>query len=126
MNLTKLYRPIGLKELDLIEESSMKAFPPRLEWQPIFYPVLNEEYACEIAEKWNTEDESSGYVGFVTSFEIPTSYFEKYEVQNVGSAHHNELWVPAEKLEEFNDQIHGSIKVIKAFYGNEFKGVRKY
>lgn len=49
-----LYRPIGEKELILIAESGFKAYPPRLEWQPIFYPVLNEKYACEIAEQWNT------------------------------------------------------------------------
>lgn len=126
MNLTRLYRPVGFKELSLIEESGMKAFPPRLDWQPIFYPVLNEEYACEIAEKWNTDDASSGYAGFVTAFEILTSYFEQYEVKNVGSKYHNELWVPAERLEEFNGQIQGMIRITKAFYGNEFKGEHKY
>src|SRR5262249_22495793 len=40
-----LYRPVGPKELALIEQSGFSAFPPRLPWQPIFYPVLNEEYA---------------------------------------------------------------------------------
>ncbi|BAY82632.1 ADP-ribosylation/crystallin J1 [Calothrix parasitica NIES-267] len=44
-----LYRPVGEKELVLIKESGCKQFPPRLPEQPIFYPVLNQEYAIEIA-----------------------------------------------------------------------------
>ena len=55
-----LYRPVGEKEKILIEESGYTAFPPRLPEQPIFYPVLNEQYACEIAERWNTKDARSG------------------------------------------------------------------
>ena len=46
-----LYRPVGTAELELIHKSGDKEFPPRLPEQPIFYPVLNEQYACEIAEK---------------------------------------------------------------------------
>jgi hypothetical protein len=34
---TKLYRPVGEKELALIAESGYRAFPPRQFWQPIFY-----------------------------------------------------------------------------------------
>ncbi|MCH2235597.1 MAG: hypothetical protein MK078_15255 [Crocinitomicaceae bacterium] len=41
----KLFRPIGIGEYKLIRESDYKAFPPRLEWQPIFYPVTNQAYA---------------------------------------------------------------------------------
>lgn len=48
-----LYRPVGEKELDLIKESDYRKFPPRLAEQPIFYPVLNQEYATEIARDWN-------------------------------------------------------------------------
>ncbi|MEJ5138021.1 MULTISPECIES: hypothetical protein [Acinetobacter] len=40
-----LYRPIGLFEYQLIAKSGFKNFPPRLYWQPIFYPVLNQKYA---------------------------------------------------------------------------------
>lgn len=63
-----LYRPVGQKELDLIRESDWTAFPPRLSFQPIFYPVTNEEYAAQIAREWNTKDAASGYVGYVTRF----------------------------------------------------------
>jgi hypothetical protein len=37
-----LYRPVGQAELELIEASGWRAFPPRLAHQPIFYPVANE------------------------------------------------------------------------------------
>lgn len=118
--ITTLYRPVGLKELNLIIDSDMRYFPPRLEWQPIFYPVLNQEYAEQIASKWNTGDGGSGYCGIVLSFDLPSDYLKKYEIQNVGGFIHNELWVPAEELEEFNDKIIGQIKPITAFVGKQY------
>ncbi|WP_165024311.1 ADP-ribosylation/crystallin J1 [Dysgonomonas sp. ZJ279] len=117
---TTLYRPIGLKELQLIIDSNFKSFPPRLGWQPIFYPVLNQEYAEQIAQKWNTGDEFSSYCGIVTKFELVTDYLQKYEVHNVGGFIHNELWVLAENLAEFNSQIINSIEVITVFTGEKF------
>jgi hypothetical protein len=112
---TTLYRPVGQKELDLIRESDFKAFPPRLFWQPIFYPVLNEEYAVGIARNWNTKDEASGFVGYVTRFEVRTEFLSKYDVQTVGSRVHQEYWIPAEDLEAFNQNIIGPIEVIAEF-----------
>lgn len=120
MNPVTLYRPVGIKELELICESGMKAFPPRLEWQPIFYPVLNSPYAEQIALEWNTRDEFSGYAGFVTAFDLPAEYLEQFEVQTVGDNMHQELWVPAEQLSEFNQMIANGIRVTKAFYGTNY------
>lgn len=117
---TTLYRPIGLKELQLIIDSDYKKFPPRLSWQPIFYPVLNQAYAEQIAFEWNTNDEFSGYCGVVTAFSLPIDYLQKYPVQNVGAKIHEELWVPAEDLEDFNNQIIGAIEIIKVFVGMQF------
>ena len=114
---TTLYRPVGQKELDLIAASGFKFFPPRLEWQPIFYPVMNEEYATFIAREWNTRDEASGYVGYVLRFAVNTEYLAQFPVQKVGSATALELWIPAERLEEFNQNIEGRIEVISTFYG---------
>jgi len=113
----KLYRPVGEKEMDLIRKSDFTKFPPRLAWQPIFYPVLNEKYACEIAEKWNTRDADNGNVGYVTSFEIPDDYYNTFTVNCVGMPHHVELWVPSDKLNEFNDKIVGKIAIEKVFRG---------
>ena len=123
MKTITLYRPIGEKELILIAESNFKKFPPRLSWQPIFYPVLNEAYACEIASKWNTKDEFGNYLGFVTEFKILEEEFLKYKIENVGGKIHNELWVPAEDLEQFNASIQDEIKVSKVFVGEKFVDV---
>lgn len=115
-----LYRPVGEKEMILIIKSDYKKFPPRLEWQPIFYPVLNEEYASEIAEKWNTRDEAGNYLGFVTEFEVLEEVMNQYPSQNVGAKNHNELWIPSEELEAFNQAIFGNIEVTKVFVGSNF------
>ncbi|WP_299677967.1 ADP-ribosylation/crystallin J1 [uncultured Tenacibaculum sp.] len=121
MKKIKLYRPVGEKEMLLIAESGFEKFPSRLEWQPIFYPVLNEEYASEIASKWNTTDPFGNYLGFVTAFEISEDEFKKYPIENVGGKIHNELWVPADQLESFNEAIQGEIKTLKVYIGKDYK-----
>ena len=110
-----LYRPVGQRELDLIAESGYRAFPPRLHWQPIFYPVMNEEYATFIAREWNTKDAVSGFAGYVLRFQVRAEYISQFQVQKVGSATALELWIPAERLAEFNDNIVGTIEVISEF-----------
>jgi hypothetical protein len=112
---TTLYRPVGQTELDLIRAAGMRRFPPRLSWQPIFYPVLDEAYAIRIAREWNTKDPASGHVGYVTRFEVLTAFLRRYEVQEVGGRTLRELWVPAEELEVFNDNIVGEIEVIHQY-----------
>src|SRR4051794_38216167 len=112
---TTLFRPVGQKELDLIRESGFRDFPPRLFWQPIFYPVLNEEYATGIARDLNTKDEASGHVGYVTRFHVRTEFLRKYDVQTVGSSIHQEYRIPAEDLSEFNENIVGPIEVIAEY-----------
>jgi len=116
MSTTRLYRPVGLKEMELIAETGYNAFPPRLDWQPIFYPVTNQEYAEQIALEWNTVDEFSGFIGIVTTFDVNTVFLEKYEVQNVGSKNHNELWILSEDLPAFNANIIGGIELVKVYF----------
>jgi hypothetical protein len=113
-----LFRPIGQKELELIQSSDYREFPPRLPWQPIFYPVLNEEYATQIARDWNTKDAASGYAGYVTRFHVRKAFLRRYPVQTVGSSIHQEYWVPAEDLNEFNQNIVGRIEIIAEFRGS--------
>ncbi len=120
MKTQVLYRPVGLKELELIAATGWKGFPPRLDWQPIFYPVLNEVYAAQIAEQWNTGDEFSGYCGAVTTFEVDAEYLMQYHVQNVGDVIHDELWIPAAALPEFNAHIVNGITVLNVFFGEKF------
>ncbi len=92
-----------------------------MEWQPIFYPVMNEAYSIEIATKWNLDDEGSGYSGFVTAFDVDKEFISKYKVENVGGSIHNELWVPAEELEEFNSHIVGEIRITKTYFGKKYQ-----
>ena len=74
-----LYRPVGQKELDLIETSGWRHFPPRLDWQPIFYPVLTAADATKIARDWNTKDEANGGVGDVLRFEVDDAYLAEHQ-----------------------------------------------
>ena len=113
--MTTLFRPVGQKELDLIAATGFSRFPPRLPSQPIFYPVLTEPYAVEIARDWNTRDEASGYAGYVLRFRVETEFLARYPERIAGAARHRELWVPAEDLDEFNRHIRGPIEVIAEF-----------
>ena len=114
-NPMKLFRPVGEKELQLIQDSGNKEFPPRLPEQPIFYPVLNLKYAQEIAEKWNTADTHSNYKGYVTTFEIDDTYIQNFTAQTVGAFYHQEYWIPAEELQNFNRHIIGEITVVCSY-----------
>ncbi|MGW0712929.1 hypothetical protein ACWD4G_44595 [Streptomyces sp. NPDC002643] len=109
---TVLWRPTGPKELELVRESGWKAWPPRLPEQPIFYPVLNEEYAVKIARDWNVKHDGAG---FVTRFAVDTEFLRRYPVRQAGGETILELWVPAEELEEFNAHIEGEIEVVHEF-----------
>ncbi len=116
VSTTTLYRPVGPAELELIRKSGFRCFPPRLPEQPIFYPVLNREYARQIAREWNVKDSGAG---FVTRFEVETEYVSKFERQVVGGSVHVELWVPAEDLVDFNTKIAGVIEVIDTYGTND-------
>lgn len=110
-----LFRPVGQVELDLIAASGFRAFPPRLPHQPIFYPVLTEEYAVQIARDWNTRDAASGYVGHVTRFRVRADFLARYPLQSVGGDAHQEYWIPAAELDAFNAALIGPIEVIATF-----------
>ncbi|MBG6176926.1 hypothetical protein IWQ55_004769 [Labrenzia sp. EL_208] len=111
------YRPVGPDELKLIEDSGWEAFPPRLPEQPIFYPVTNEEYAAQIARDWNTKHGCRQ--GYVTRFDVNADYVSKFDRKIVCGREHEELWVPAEELEEFNSKIVGLIEVTQKFSASE-------
>ena len=115
---TTLYRPVGEQELRLIRESGFREFPPRLPEQPIFYPVLNEEYATQIARDWNAKFNAQRS-GYVTRFEVRSEFLSRYATQTVGGAVHRELWMPAEELSVFNQNIVGMIEVNAEFHAEE-------
>jgi hypothetical protein len=108
-----LWRPAGPEEIALVESSGWREWPPRLPEQPIFYPVLNEEYATMIARDWNVKQSRTGYV---TRFEVRRSFLDRYEVHQVGGRTILEYWIPAEDLPEFNANIAGLIEVTAEYH----------
>jgi hypothetical protein len=112
MDTVTLWRPTGPSELALVEASGWRAWPPRLPDQPIFYPVLNEEYATTIARDWNVKASGAGYV---TRFAVAKDFLDRYPVQQAGGRTILEYWIPAEDLEELNQHIVGLIEVASEF-----------
>ena len=107
-----LWRPVGPKELDLIEASGMRAFPPRLPEQPIFYPVLTEDYAVKIARDWNVPASGCGHV---LRFEVLRRFIDRYDVREAGGREHLEYWIPSQHLADLNAAIVGPIVLVKTF-----------
>lgn len=114
-----LYRPVGPKKLALLAASGFREFPPRLPEQPIFYPVLDEEYARQIARQWNAP--ASG-VGYVTRFVVRKNFLTRYPERQAGASMHREFWIPAEDLVELNRNVLGLIEVIAEYRNNTQAG----
>ena len=108
--LTTVYRPVGHGELEFVRANGFREFPPRLPGQPFFYPVLNEEYAIQIARDWNTRDEFSGFAGYVLRSRVRTNFLSGYQQHIVGDTHHAEYWIPAADLLRLNENIVGTIR----------------
>jgi len=113
--LSTLYRPVGQAEFELVRASGFSSFPPRLPHQPIFYPVLGEQYATQIARDWNAKDEKSGFVGYVLRFRVRPEFLSDYEIHILGSSEHREYWIPAKDVQKLNENIVGLIEVISGF-----------
>nr|WP_246053416.1 hypothetical protein [Actinocorallia herbida] len=90
----------------------MREWPPRLADQPIFYPVLREEYAAEIARDWNVDASGEGHV---TRFRVATDFARRYPTRQAGGSGHLELWIPAEDLPALNAHLLGPVEVIGSF-----------
>jgi hypothetical protein len=116
MSTTTLWRPVGPEELALLELSSWTRWPPRLPEQPIFYPVLNRDYAIRIARDWNVKHSGAGYV---TEFDVDTDHLDRFEVHQVGGRTILEYWIPSEGLDEFNRNIVGQIRVVDRFSADD-------
>ncbi len=121
-DLRTLYRPVGLREMEAILETDGARFPPRHPDQATFYPVINFEYAEQIATRWNTKSDRHGFAGFVTRFSCEADYIDTFEEHVVGARIHRELWVPAEELDEFNRHIVGRIELAAAYYAEGYTG----
>jgi hypothetical protein len=116
---TLLWRPVGPEELELVRQAGWRAWPPRLPGQPIFYPVLSEEYAIKIARDWNVPASGAGYV---TRFRVRSQFTARYPVRQAGGQTILELWIPADDLDELNANIIGLIEVVHEFHGRQQTG----
>jgi predicted RNA-binding Zn-ribbon protein involved in translation (DUF1610 family) len=116
--MIEMFRPVGPKELARIHDLEDRAFPPRLPSQPIFYPVLVEEYARKIARDWNATKAETGFRGYVVRFLVRADYAARFDVQTVGASWAKELWVPAEEVDEFNANIVGTIEIVAEYNGS--------
>jgi len=90
----------------------MRAFPPRLPEQPIFYPVATEEYAIRIARDWNVPAHGRGYV---TRFRVRRHFLDSYPVRDAAGSKFQEYWIPAEDLSAFNTALVGEIEIVAEF-----------
>lgn len=65
-------------------------------------------------------------MGAALRFSVSADYLDAFEVQTVGAVQHQELWIPADNLSAFNQQIQGLIQIAAVFYGERFEGVREW
>jgi hypothetical protein len=108
-----LWRPTGPEELALVRASGWREWPPRLPGQPIFYPVLNEDYATKIARDWNVPHSGSGYV---TRFRVRRAFLDGYQVHQAGGKTILEYWIPSDDLPGLNASIVGLIEVTAEYH----------
>jgi hypothetical protein len=104
-----LYKPVSQKELDLIKKSGWKAFPLELKEQPFFYPLMKDAYSAQISKECTTPAYS---IGYITRFEIDVEFVSRYKVRHIGPSRQQELWIPPEELNEFNQHLSGVIEVV--------------
>ena len=110
---TRLYRPTGPKERDLVAASGWRAWPPRLPEQPIFYPVMNEWYATKIAREWNVPHAG---VGYVCEFDVTREYLADFDRAAGGRARRaRTVGSRGASSSEFNAHIVGGIREIARY-----------
>ncbi|HYW11841.1 MAG TPA: hypothetical protein VE871_07775 [Longimicrobium sp.] len=71
----------------------------------------------QIARDWNIQDAASGYAGFVTRFQVRSDVLARWPPQAAGARMHQEYWIPAEEMDDFNGGIVGPIEVVAEFHG---------
>ena len=107
-----LYRPVSQPELDLIAAASWLAFPALDFESPIFYPVLDEDAAAQLAQNWPAPSSGAGYV---LRCAVDADYAAQFPLRRPGYQEPEELRVPADELAEFNRNILGQIEVVAVF-----------
>ena len=54
-------------------------------------------------------------MGYVLRFEVQSDYLTGFDIQKVGSSTALEYWIPAERLDEFNNKIIEKIEIISTY-----------
>jgi hypothetical protein len=80
-----------------------------------FYPALTKQFALETTRLWKLPDWGTGYL---TRFKISAQYVRDFEVQSLSGEVYEELWVPAEELSIFNQNIVGRIEVVQVLHAS--------
>lgn len=62
----------------------------------------------------------------MTAFDVDSHFLRRYEVQRVGSELHEELWIPAEELEAFNQHIRGAIRLLAVVFTTRKDGEQHF
>ena len=110
-----LYRPTGPAERALLEASGWTRWPPRLPEQPIFYPVTNEQYAREIAAKWNVAASGAGYV---TRFRVRRAFMDVESATAQVSVAKSALDLANQQLTQARDRfaagVAGSLDIVES------------
>lgn len=122
----RLFRPVGLFELQALVAAEFSVFPAQA-WlaqqaYASYAPSVDLEFARQIARDWIATDERTGFVGFVTQFDVKDVFMAGIAVQGSGPTCHREIWIPPEREEEFNLHIQGPIRVSETFIGARFEG----
>ena len=94
MTTTTLFRPTEQKELALVADSGFSSWPQPVPGQPKFFPVTSEDYAAQIAQRWNIGEDGSGKVGYVTKFKVESDYLSQFDVEHTGGQQHTEYSIP--------------------------------
>lgn len=93
----------------MIQQTGFKHFPARLPGRHVIHPVLNKQYASELAAK----QDPNSYRNYVLEFEVDDNYISWFEIKNKDTEYRKELSVPAEQMDEFNSHIDGLISVVE-------------
>ena len=80
--------------------------------------MTNEDYAVQIARDWNCKF-NADKKGFVTRFFLDEGYLSRFDRKIVGGKMHEELWAPAEHLQELQQQHNREIEVTRAFAASD-------
>lgn len=107
-----LWKAMGPGEAEMVEAGGMRAFPPRLPCQAVFYAAASRVAAERMAQDWHLPRNG---VGYVARFEVLHSFLDAYCPMAAEASAGEEFRIPAEDMEEFNAAIAGPIEIVSSY-----------